>query len=207
MLAQKLESFEKAFDFLNRELFESQLSKSVITITPTPGAYGHFSCGRIWEDGQARYHEINLGAEDINRPLPNVVATLVHEMVHQYCHEEGIKDTSRGGTYHNKRFRDEASRRGLIINRHDVYGWTITEPGEEVLQMVASGEFAAVECDLHRIKRNTTASGNDDEGEGKPGKRWHRYECPKCGAWVRSNSEVRIRCEDCDAAMEEPEES
>lgn len=42
MLATKLRSFEEAFDLLNARFFENALSKSVITIYPTPGAYGHF---------------------------------------------------------------------------------------------------------------------------------------------------------------------
>lgn len=42
-LSRRLRAFEEAFDVLNREFFESALSKSVITIAPTPGAYGHFS--------------------------------------------------------------------------------------------------------------------------------------------------------------------
>lgn len=43
MLATKLRSFEEAFDLLNTRFFENALSKSVITIYPTPGAYGHFT--------------------------------------------------------------------------------------------------------------------------------------------------------------------
>ena len=81
MLSEKLAAFENAFDTLNRIYFENKLSKSVVTIYPTPGAYGHFSCAKVWERGSERYHEINLAAADIARPLTDVIATLVHEMV------------------------------------------------------------------------------------------------------------------------------
>ena len=49
--------------------------------------------------------EINLGAESLKRSVPEIVATLLHEMVHYYCHVNGIQDTSN--TYHNKRFKEE----------------------------------------------------------------------------------------------------
>lgn len=29
---------------------------------------------------------------------------MIHEMVHLYCRENGIKEVSRGGKYHNVRF-------------------------------------------------------------------------------------------------------
>ena len=99
----------RAFDVLNAEFFESALSRPVITVAPTPGAYGHFTPWKSWEGaGGERFCEINFGAQDVARPLPEVMATLLHEMVHQWCWQQGIKDTSRGGTYHNKNFKREA---------------------------------------------------------------------------------------------------
>jgi len=47
-------------------------------------------------------------------------------MVHHYCHEKGIKDTSRKETYHNSRFRDIARMAGLRCNRTDIHGWAQT---------------------------------------------------------------------------------
>ena len=35
---------EKAYDVLNKEYFESTLSRPVITIQSTPGANGHYTC-------------------------------------------------------------------------------------------------------------------------------------------------------------------
>lgn len=84
-LSRRLRAFEEAFDVLNREFFESALSKSVITIAPTPGAYGHFTPWKSWEDGDEKFCEINLDASTIDRPLAEAMATLLHEMVHQWC--------------------------------------------------------------------------------------------------------------------------
>ena len=141
MLATKLRSFEEAFDLLNARFFENALSKSVITIYPTPGAYGHFTPWKSWEGaGGAGYCEINLGAATVNRPVIESIATLVHEMTHQWCYERGVKDTSRGGTYHNKRFKAEAERRGLLIGYLDNFSARV--PNREHLTNTGASTYS-----------------------------------------------------------------
>lgn len=95
---------EEAFDVLNQKYFESALQRVAITIQSTPTAHGHFTPWNSWEDSGELLKEINLGAESLKCPVVEVIATLLHEMVHYYCHVNGIKDTSRSGTYHNKKF-------------------------------------------------------------------------------------------------------
>ena len=73
-------------------------------------------------------HEINIGAGTLSRPIEEVAATLLHEMVHYYNHVKGVQDCSRGNTYHNRKFRDAATAHGLIVDHHEKYGWTITSP-------------------------------------------------------------------------------
>ena len=121
----------KVFDMLNTEFFENALSRPTITIQSTPRAYGHFSLREdTWLSKLGAAHELNLGAGTLARPIENVAATLLHEMVHLYCYENGIKDTSRGFTYHNKRFKAAAESHGLIVDHHDKYGWSITHPSD-----------------------------------------------------------------------------
>lgn len=73
---------EEAFDVLNHRFFESALSRPAITIQSTPGAHGHFTPYDAWDDSGLKLKEINLGAESLHRPVPNVIATLMHEMIH-----------------------------------------------------------------------------------------------------------------------------
>ena len=107
---------EKIFRALNSRYFDSQLEEPVITIQSTPRAYGHVTVAKAWAraDGERR-HELNIGAGTLDRPIENVVATVLHEMVHLYHLQNGIKDCSRNGTYHNKTFRDAAQARDLEI--------------------------------------------------------------------------------------------
>ena len=199
-LSGRLRAFEGAFDVLNAEFFEGALSRPVITVAPTPGSYGHFTPWKSWEGaGGERFCEINFGAEDVARPLPEVMATLLHEMVHQWCWQEGIRDTSRGGTYHTKNFKREAERRGLQIRHDKRIGWSVTEPGRPLLQLVATGALDAAAGELHRL-----GGGRADPGDGSDRKAssTRKYQCPSCRMSVRATREVRIMCMDCEEQME-----
>ena len=136
----------KLFDLLNQRFFESVLSRPTITIQSTPRAYGHFSMrDDTWVSVTGSSNEINIGAGTLARPIENVCATLLHEMVHYYCHVNGIKDTSRGNTYHNKRFKGIAESHGLKVSHHEKYGWTITEPNDELLTFVLENPASPAE--------------------------------------------------------------
>ena len=89
----------KVFDLLNTEFFENALSRPTITIQSTPRAYGHFSLREdTWVSKLGGTHEINIGAGTLARPIEDVAATLLHEMVHYYNYENGIQDCSSGNT-------------------------------------------------------------------------------------------------------------
>ena len=87
----------KIFDLLNAEYFENELSRPTITIQSTPKAYGHFSLkDDTWVSTIGNSHEINIGAGTLARPIEEVIATLLHEMVHYLNYKNGIQDCSRG---------------------------------------------------------------------------------------------------------------
>lgn len=124
---------EKIFRAVNADWFGGELEEPIITIQSTPRAYGHVTVSKVWKRKGEQRHELNIGAETLQRPIEEVVATIVHEAVHLYNLAHGVQDCSRGNTYHNKRFKEEAERRGLVISHHPTYGWTITEPSEALI--------------------------------------------------------------------------
>lgn len=198
----------KIFDLLNKEYFESSLSRPTITIQSTPKAYGHFSLkDDTWISSIGSSHEINIGAGTIGRPIEFIVATMLHEMVHYYNYENGIQDCSRGYTYHNKHFKEAAEARGLSVTRSDKYGWSDTEPTEELLDFVIDNQLTDI-----LINRNEGFSfdGSEDgsQSDGANGTQTpirtsssRKYICPCCGMSVRATREVRIKCIDCDEEM------
>lgn len=76
---------EKMFRVLNDHYFDGEVEEPIITIQSTPRAYGHVTVAKSWHraDGEQR-HELNVGAGTLDRDITNVVATILHEMVHLF---------------------------------------------------------------------------------------------------------------------------
>lgn len=190
---------ERIFDLLNVRFFASALSRPTITIQTTPHAYGHFTTREdTWvssKDGGT--HEINMGAGTLSRPIEKVVTTMLHEMVHYWNYNQGIKDCSRGGKYHNRHFKDAAEAHHLIVKRDSRYGWCITEPSDKLRRFVL--EYGLTDILINRNEITTIYSGADDQPPKKSSTR--KYICPCCGMSVRATREVNIACVDCDERM------
>ena len=205
----------KIFSDLNETYFENALSKPVITIQSTPRAYGHVTCGKVWESGEENRHELNIGAGTLRRPIEEIVATMLHEMVHLYCMANGIKDTSRGTVYHNKKFKEEAEKRDLKIEHHDRYGWTITSPSLELLDFIDLQGWQAIQmtegltwADMTGTGTGSRTPGAANGGADKPPKKpthIRKYICPCCKNSVRASKVVNLICGDCMEKMEPAE--
>ncbi len=191
------------FDLLNDRYFESALSRPVITIQSTPRAYGHFSLFDVWTvDGEIGLRELNIGAGTLSRPIENVVATLVHEMVHYYNDQRGIRDCSRGNTYHNRKFKEQAEKCGLRIDHHPTYGWSITSPTDELVEFCLNNNLSEIRlCRNDSFGLSITGTGTHaGTCVGIGGKRpssTRKYICPCCGLSVRATKEVNVGCLDC----------
>ena len=198
----------KMFDLLNTEFFESALTRPTITIQSTPKAYGHFSLREdTWLSKLGGTHELNIGAGTLARPIENVAATLLHEMCHLYCYENGIKDTSRNYTYHNKRFKVTAESHGLMVEHHEKYGWSITSPGDTLLDFVLESGLTDIlifrnEYSGFAISGTGTHSNGTTPVPLPPKKSSSRkYICPCCKNSVRATKLVNIGCLDCQIPM------
>ena len=196
----------KLFDLLNQRFFESELARPTITIQSTPRAYGHFSLrDDAWVSTLGATHEINIGAGTLARPIEAICATLLHEMCHYYAHVHSIQDTSRGYTYHNKRFKQIAESHGLIMEHEPKYGWTITHPSEALLDFIFENDLTDIlitRNEHYGISVSGTGShnGNLTPPPPKPSSS-RKYVCPCCGNSVRATKCVHITCMDCQAEM------
>ena len=194
MLSDSAKFLEHAFDMLNGIYFDSQLPNVVITIQSSPKTNGHITTQKIWSDAEYYYYEINISAEHLNRPCENVLATLLHEMVHLYCMEWGIADTSKNGRYHNKRFKAECEKRDLHIEYAQYIGYSVTSPTESFIKILQVNDLI---CDLG-LARSTGEPESPTSGGGeKPRGSTRKYVCPSCGISVRATKDVEIICKLC----------
>ena len=194
----------KIFKAINEEYFNNELEVPTITIQSTVGAYGHVSVQKVWHSNEVATHELNLSADYLNRPIENVVATLIHEASHLYALQNDIKDTSNRGVYHNKNFKKIAEEMGhLQIEKHDKYGLTITYHTEDTLDFIIANGFEDIQL-VRGSQFSFTGIGGSKAGNGgmvppktKKPSSTRKYICPCCGNSFRATKELNVMCMDC----------
>ena len=198
---------EKMYRELNNDFFGGELEEPIITIQDTPNVYGHISVKKIWTVKDTTRYELNIGAGTLNRPIEDIVATLLHEMVHIYNLMHDIKDTSRNNTYHNKKFKTKAEEVGLIIGHHYKIGYSVTSPSDSLILYIAEKPWENIlinrNIKLH-IGDFDNAPDNDNHSHSTNGKKrssTRKYICPACGISVRATKKVSIMCVDCQELM------
>lgn len=202
MLLSEITSFlEMTYGFLNDTYFDSQLSRVVITVQSSPKAHGHYTKYNAWTERENGYREINISAETISRNIENVISTLLHEMVHHYCDLNNIQDCSRGGTYHNRRFKEQAEKRDLIIGYDNRIGYSLTSPSPSLVAFIEQMGWNNI--DLSRMGNRSIegSDGPDGPDTGKKKSSTRKYTCSSCGCSVRATKEVNIGCLDCGTIM------
>lgn len=227
------DELNRLFDLFNTEFYSGQLRKPVIAVQTNGGrgrqrlSMGWCTCDKIWKDHSTNdyYYEITICSEYLYRSVEEICSTLLHEMVHLYCNEQGIKDTSRGNTYHNKRFKELAESHGLTVSYDERIGWSCTRLSEGAAAFVeenADKSVFVVTRERHSPPQAAITPTEASEGEGReidggepengaqgatePPKTkqiLRKYVCPKCGCIIRASREVNVICGECKVPFEQ----
>ena len=135
-------------------------------------------------------HEISFSAEWLHRPVDQIIATVVHEVTHLWCHSMDVKDVSKGGR-HNRRFQEHAEIMGLVCAPPETsVGYGITHAGPELLEKIEKefvpdvAKFNLFRTELPVREKTPTKS-----------KRWE-CSCEKPQV-VRSSADLQITCDLC----------
>lgn len=153
--ADVLAELYKAFDLFNKDYFNNTLEIPAIIIESRGKrkyTLGWCSSSRTWRDestGEYRF-ELNIVSEALHRGLEKVMTTLLHEMVHLYCGQNDIKETSRNCIYHNTRFKEEAEKRGLTLEYDKEIGWSYSELNEDAKEKLKSYDLSEEVFALHK---------------------------------------------------------
>ena len=184
------------FSRLNEHFFDNELERVVFTFESgfKKGAYGWITNVKEWKQGQTERYNINISADYLNRNKEAIIATLLHEMCHLYALQKEIKDTSRSGIYHNKKFKKIAEEHGLDVAEADKIGWSVTSLKPETIEwLIENSNFA--EITIYKEKPLVA------DRVAKPKQSTRKYVCPCCGLIVRTTKECRIKCIECDKEM------
>ena len=199
-LQTTIQELEDMFEIFNSVYFESKLSKPIITVSPDvrKGSYGWCTSWKAWKksSGAEGYYEINICAEHLARPFKELAGTMLHEMIHLYNLERGVKDCSRGGTYHNAKFKAAAEAHGLTVEADPKYGWCVTKLNAQSEEIVEDfmDDLGKTTFDLFReaIKKEPKKGGKSSS---------RKYVCPCCGLIIRATKEVKVKCYECDELL------
>ncbi|MCB0637355.1 MAG: SprT-like domain-containing protein [Lewinella sp.] len=198
---------QRYFDALNRKLFDEELPRALVTLQRKNRSYGFFASRRFArQDGQYS-DEIALNpAHFRERSLPSILATLAHEMVHQWqCHYG--KPSDRG--YHNREWAAKMKEIGLQPTSTGEEG--DKETGYKVHHLVIPGgvfEKAArriehgghtipwVELPLVRPPPKDKPSENEGPPQTRSGERL-KYVCTQdgCAEHVRGRAGLKPLCQ------------
>lgn len=196
-MSRAVGQLEHIYNNLNTDFFSSALPIPILTVQSKPGTYGHCTLGQVWQRKDSNAYELNIAAEVLNFPIEEIIDTLLHEMVHLYCRINHIQDVSRGGTYHNNKFKYEAEKRGLTCYKTEKYGWN-TKPNDNIISYALQKGWSEI-C----ISRNTPISmvplhstSSTADNDRRPSST-RKLVCPSCGQSVRATRSVNILCGNC----------
>ena len=182
--------FCKIYDSLNCNFFDSELPNIVITIGNGSKKVGVRYINKLIIMAIPLY--------EITLPIADICADMLHVMVHLHNHVNEIDDTSRNNTYHNKNFKREALKRGLIVDKDPTYGHSNTSPGESVYKFCE--EFGLSDFDIDAYippdmkptsKDKVKSSGLDssDKYGNNPNTHMRKWRCPSCKRICYTNTD------------------
>jgi len=153
---------------------------------------GHWWAARWIAEGDVR-GEVLLAGEALHLNPEDVFEVLLHEAAHGLNAARGIKDSSRGGRYHNARFKEAAEDLGLTVANKQPYGWAETGLGPVArdryeAQIVRLGDAMRiarrVSADV-RVGESTVGVGADPDQGRDTGARGDRQQPAICGCGRR----------------------
>jgi predicted SprT family Zn-dependent metalloprotease len=194
---------QKAFEFFNRVLFDSELPNVVITLQRQAHSRGHFSANRFAHRGKSghQYHELNLNPDAFyGRTDEQICSTLLHEMCHIWQQQCG-KPPSKG--YHNKEWASKMKSVGLYPSNTEAVGGK--ETGSRVSHyIIPNGAFASAYRELQKTgwKLNLQSAFRPGRQKTTPNSKT-KYTCEECGLNMWGKPAARISCDDCGMHMTE----
>lgn len=159
------------------------------------------------EDGQPeqdRIDEVHISSHILAQGARSIMETVVHEAVHSVARARGIKDVSRQGRWHNKRFAAIADEFGLIVERDAKIGHRTPDLADEAVAEYQEAIMWINEAtgDLFQTMKPATSKPTKPANTVK-------LACPTCGRFFRIGRKQleigALMCVPCGEEFEEVE--
>jgi predicted SprT family Zn-dependent metalloprotease len=191
-------ALQDAFNWFNRELFNSNLPQVLIVLHRKKGAKGYF-WAEMWQGESERLDEIALTPETLNRSDKEILSTLVHEMVHLWQHHEGKPSRN---AYHNKEWAEQMEEIGLHPTHNGQ--WDGKPTGQKVTHLIVEGHRFDTSATAFLADRKVINWYGITQGAKETKKNKVLYTCscqPVVKVWGKPG--LLIACEICEATFSE----
>jgi hypothetical protein len=191
-------ALQDAFNWFNRELFNSNLPQVLIVLHRKKGARGYF-WAEMWQGESERLDEIALTPETLNRSDKEILSTLVHEMVHLWQHHEGKPSRN---AYHNKEWAEQMAEIGLHPTHNGQ--WDGKPTGQKVTHMIVEGHRFDTSATAFLADRKVINWYGITQGTKETKKNKVLYTCgcnPVVKVWGKPG--LLIACEICEATFQQ----
>lgn len=178
-------AFQRAYDFFNAQLFNSNLPDVLITLQRHNKAHGFLAREKFVGRGkEATAHELALNPDHFGRTDEAILSTLVHEMVHVWQVTHG---TPPRKSYHDRQWSAKMKEIGLQPSNTGAPGGK--ETGAKMSHyVIEAGRFALALADLTskgfalNWQSQTETKDREKKAESKT-----KYTCPECeqNAWAK----------------------
>jgi hypothetical protein len=201
-----IKEIERAFNVLNEKLFGGKIKRPAITLDIKRKVSIRFIGGVIY-----------IGSEFPQLDLHDVLACLLHEMIHVLNFQNKVIDCT-ANQYHNKKyFLSVALAVGLVVSKHKAQGWSLTTTSipkggfnPDILQIppkqaIQKRVKAFSEVALNRAAYNEAKAYIEANRPGPAAPCFLKYicKCPPPHNSIRSGRRpdgphpLRITCQEC----------
>lgn len=182
------------FRTLNENVFYNQFLTPQIYISVNTRCK-NWSCNPFGNKGQ---YMITVHEEKLEDDFETIVMNMLHQMIHIFCFEHGLKDTSRNMRYHNKVFYQEGMKRGLLFSFEPTKGYITEGIGEEI-KILFQKELQQKERVKEAVRKDRVLRKTEEKIKRPfPVK----MKCPVCGMKARAKKTGSLICGKCNVYME-----
>ena len=194
---------DKLANYAVEEFFTSKqmdIGKVGILIHRKRGALGYCYLKDNWNMDNNEIREIALTPSCLSLGKEQILNTLLHECVHAYNYQNGIKDGT--GKNHNKKFKETCDMIGLGCEKREKYGFgtSLEFNSDECNQRFESIFNKFTKEEIETLDKLSEIIPEKEEKEKD--RNLCVFICPVCGAKARAKKEAHLMCGDCMQDME-----
>jgi hypothetical protein len=198
-------NLQTAYDYFNQELFQNELPpQSLITLNRKTKTFGYYCKNKFTNSENENICEIALNPDYFDRPIKEILSTLVHEQVHLLCECRGY--VSRKG-HHSKQWCEIMRQQCGLQAVSCKNGEDCDTGGAKMTHRIIEGDLFDTVCDklLEEVTFDLTNIVEIKEKKEKKINKVHYVCIENSDHEVTGKPGMKVICGECSTEMKEVE--